>query len=133
VRSLNSNSAERKAVTMNWKTILITASLAALPAVSASAQSTTYHQRHSVEARDSRQQARINKGVADGQITPRGAAAADAHQSQLNAEQSKMRAADNGHLTAQDRHTIARQQNRTSQRIYNRNHNAATDPGVAPK
>ena len=133
MRSPNSNSAERKAVTMNWKTILITASLAALPAVSASAQSTTYHQRHSVDARDSRQQARINKGVADGQITPRGAAAADAHQSQLNAEQSKMRAADNGHLTAQDRHTIARQQNRTSQRIYNRNHNAATDPGVAPK
>ena len=133
MRSPNSNSAERKAVTMNWKTILITASLAALPAVSASAQSTTYHQRHSVDARDFRQRARINKGVADGQITPRGAAAADAHQSKLNAEQSKMRAADNGHLTAQDRHTIARQQNRTSQRIYNRNHNAATDPGVAPK
>lgn len=117
---------------MNWKTILIAASLAALPAASALAQSTTYHQRHSVNDRDSRQQARIN-GVADGQITPRGAAAADAHQSHLNAEQSKMRAADNGHLTAQDRHTIARQQDRTSQRIYNRNHNAATDPGVAPK
>ena len=118
---------------MNWKAILIAASLVALPASSALAQRTTYHQRHSVNARDARQQARINKGVADGQITPKGAAAADAHQAHLNAEQSNMRAADNGHLTAQDRHTIARQQNRTSQRVYDRNHNAATDPGVAPR
>jgi hypothetical protein len=130
---LSKNPSEGKVVIMKWKSILIAAAPLALHVVSASAQSTTYHQRHSVNARDSRQQARINKGVADGQITPRGAAAADAHQSHLNAEQSKMRAADSGHLTAQDRHTIARQQDRTSQRIYNRNHNAATDPGVAPK
>jgi hypothetical protein len=118
---------------MNWKATLIAASLVALTASSALAQSTTYEQRHSVNARDAHQQSRINKGVADGQITPKGAAAADAHQSHLNAEQSRMRASDNGHLTAQDRHTIARQQDRTSQRIYNRNHNAATDPGVPPR
>jgi hypothetical protein len=118
---------------MNLKSLAIAASLVAIPAASALAQQTTYHQRHSVNARDARQQARINKGVADGQITPKGAAAADAHQAHLNAEQSNMRAADGGHLTTQDRHTLARQQNRTSQRVYDRNHNAATDPGVPPR
>ena len=118
---------------MDLKALVVAASLVVVPASSAFSQQTTYHQRHSINARDARQQARINKGVADGQITPKGAAAADAHQAHLNAEQSRMRAADNGHLTAQDRHKIARQQDRTSQRIDTRNHNAATDPGVPPQ
>ena len=118
---------------MNSRTILIAASFVTFSLASVLAQSTTYQQRHSINARDTRQQNRINKGVADGQITPKGAAAADAHQAHLNAEQSKMRAADGGHLTAQDRHTIAQQQDRTSQHIYDRNHNGATDPGVAPR
>ena len=118
---------------MNLKVLIIAASLVIVPASTLVAQNTTYDQRHSVNARDSRQQARINKGVADGQITPKGAAAAESHQAHLNAEQSNMRAADNGHLTAQDRHKVARQQDRTSQRLYDRNHNGATDPGVAPR
>lgn len=108
--------------------ILIGASMPALYA-----QQTTSNQRHSINSRDARQQARINKGVADGQITPKGAAAADAHQNKINSEESSMRAADNGHLTATDRHKIARQQDRTSQRIDQRNHNGATDPGVPPR
>ena len=118
---------------MTLKTLALTAALVALPSTTMLAQHTTYHQRHSVNARDARQQARINRGVADGQITPRGAAAADAHQARLNQEQANMRTADNGHLTRQDRHRLARQQDRTSQRIHNRNHNAATDPGVPPR
>ncbi len=117
---------------MNLKCLIVAVSLGAIPAASALAQQTTYKQRHTVNARDARQQARINKGVADGQITPKGAAAADVHQARLNSEQSNMRAADGGHLTSQDRHKLARQQDRTSQRIYDRNHNAATDPGVPP-
>lgn len=118
---------------MNFKSLLIAASLVAIPASSALAQRTTYKQRHSINARDARQQSRINKGVADGQITPKGAAAADAHQAHLNAEESRMRASDGGHLTARDRHKLARQQDRTSQNIYDRNHNRATDPGVRPQ
>lgn len=118
---------------MNLKSLVIAACLVSIPASSVFAQQPTYDQRHSVDARDARQQARINKGVADGQITPKGAAAANAHQAHLNGEQSNMRAADGGHLTIQDRHKLARQQDRTSRRLYNRNHNAATDPGVPPK
>ena len=96
------------------------------------AQSTTYHQRHSIARRSANQQARINKGEADGQITPRGAARADANQARINNEDSRMRSRDNGHLTAADRHRLARQQNRTSRGIYDRNHNGVADPGVTP-
>ena len=112
--------------------IALCAVLAGMPACALQAQ-TTYRQRHSVNARSANQQARINKGVADGQITPRGAAAAEARQGKINSEESSMRASDGGHLTAADRHKLARQQNRASSNIYNRNHNAATDPGVAPR
>ena len=117
---------------MNLRNLLLTATLLALPATSALAQ-TTYSQRHSINARANNQQNRINKGVADGQITPKGAARADANQARIRSEDQNMRAADNGHLTARDRHTLSRQQNRTSQGIYNRNHNGVTDPGVAPR
>ena len=118
---------------MKLQTLFLAVSLVTLPVSSVLAQTTTPEQRHSINARDARQQARINKGVADGQITPKGAAHADAHQAKLNQEQANMRAADNGHLTAADRHKVARQQDRTSQRIDTRNHNAATDPGVPPR
>ncbi len=120
-----------KGIAMTMKTLLIAAALVALPASSAFAQ-TTYHQRHSINARENRQQARIAHGVKDGQITPRGAAAAERTQSRIGTEDRNMRAADGGHLTAQDRHTLARQQNRASKSIYNRNHNQYTDPGVTP-
>ena len=113
------------------RTIALATMIAALPLSSAIAQ-TTYGQRHSIHARQSRQQARINHGVRDGQITPQGAAHAEANQARISSEQHQMRSADGGHLTAQDRHTLSRQQNRTSQGIASRNHNQYTDPGVTP-
>ena len=117
---------------MDLKRILLATSLVALSAFPAVAQKTTYAQRHSIRARQTRQQARIAHGVRDGQITPNGAAHAEANQARISSEQHAMRQADNGHLTAQDRHTLARQQDRTSQGIYERSHNQYTDPGVAP-
>ncbi len=118
---------------MKLSTLIVAASILTLPITGAFAQSTTYHQRHSIRARQSRQQARITHGVRDGQITPNGAAHAERNQARISSEEHSMRSADNGHLTAQDRHTLARQQDRTSRGIYDRNHNQATDPGVAPK
>lgn len=118
---------------MNLKNLVIASSLLVLPATAALAQHTTYHQRHSINARQNNQQARIAHGVQDGQITPHGAAVAERNQGRIAREEGNMRQADGGHLTAQDRHTLARQQDRTSQGIYTRNHNAATDPGVTPR
>jgi hypothetical protein len=117
---------------MNLRTLLLATSVAALTATAASAQ-TTYNERHSINARERNQQARIDHGVRDGQITPRGAAAAERNQARISSEEHSMRRADNGHLTAGDRHTLARQQNAASRGIYDRNHNQYTDPGVRPK
>ena len=116
---------------LNLKHLVFAASLIALPAISLTAQ-TTYKQRHSIAARSANQQARINKGVADGQITPKGAARADANQNRINSEEARMRARDNGHLTAADHHSLAREENAASRGIYDRNHNRVTDPGVVP-
>ena len=118
---------------MTKLSVILAASLLAFPLSSAFAQTTSYHQRHTIAARSGRQQARIAHGEADGQITPKGAAHAEANQNRINSEDSRMRSRDNGHLTASDRHRLARQQNRTSRGIYDRNHNAATDPGVTPR
>ena len=118
---------------MKLTTLLLTASLMTGTVFAAGAQQTTDAQRHSIKARQSNQQARIAHGVRDGQITPKGAARAENHQAKISSEQHQMRASDNGHLTAQDRHTLARQQDRTSKGIYDRNHNKYTDPGVPPK
>ncbi len=132
-RDRRPHSSERKARTaMNLKHLLLAATLVSLPASAAMAQ-TTYHQRHSIHARQRHQQARINRGVRDGQITPRGAARAENQQNRIDAREDRMRANDGGHLTAQDRHRLAREQDRSSRGIYDRNHNGYTDPGVAPR
>lgn len=118
---------------MNLKSLIVAVSLTVLPAAGMFAQQTTYRQRHSINQRSANQQARINKGVADGQITPGGAARAEANQARIGNQDARMRARDGGHLTAADRHKLAREQDRTSRGIYNRNHNGVTDPGVAPR
>ena len=118
---------------MKFMTVLLSVSLLCVPAAGAFAQQTTHTQRHSIRARQSKQQARIAHGVKDGQITPKGASRAQANQAKISSEEHSMRSSDNGHLTAHDRHTLARQQDRTSQGVYDRNHNQATDPGVTPK
>lgn len=117
---------------MDIKHLLLAATLVALPASSLLAQGTTYNERHSIAQRQANQQARINHGVRDGQITPGGAAAAERTQNHIAREDERMRSRDGGRLTAADRHRLARQQNRASRNIYNRNHNAVADRGVVP-
>lgn len=117
---------------MNIKTLLLAASLVAIPATNVFAQ-TTYSERHHIAARKGDQQARIAQGVHSGQLTPHETAHLEHQEAGINREERGMRAQDNGHLTAQDRHTLARQQNQESARIYRDKHNAATDPGVPPR
>jgi hypothetical protein len=117
---------------MNIKHILLAASLIAVPASAALAQ-TTHSERHHIAARKGDQQARIAQGVRSGQLTPREAGRAEHQEAGINREERGMRAQDNGHLTTQDRHTLARQQNQESRRIYNQKHDAQTDPGVRPR
>ncbi len=114
------------------KPLILAAALTALPATTLFAQ-TTYHQRHTVNDRRNDQQSRIKQGEASGQITNRGANNLEAHQHAIHSQERTDRAANGSHLTSQDRHQLAREQNRQSQRVYRDKHNAATQPGVAPR
>ncbi len=112
--------------------LALSAALTVLPASMLFAQ-TTYDQRHDVNNRRANEQSRIKQGEASGQITQKGANNLEAHQRAIHNQEHADRAADGGHLTAQDRHQLARKQNRQSQRVYRDKHNAATQPGVAPR
>ncbi len=114
------------------KHLALAAALSALPASTLLAQ-TTYNQRHTVNDRRGDQQSRIKQGEASGQITQKGASNLEAHQHAIHGQEKADRAANGGHLTAQNRHQLAREQNRQSQRVYRDKHNAATQPGVAPR
>ena len=73
-------------------------------------------------------QDRIAQGVKSGQLTAGETARLETKESALNQEERDMRKLDNGKLTAQDRRTINRQQNRLSRNIYRDKHNNRRQP-----
>jgi hypothetical protein len=79
-----------------------------------------------IEQRKDNQQERIASGVQSGQLTAGETQRLETGEAALNREESNMRAADNGHLSAADRATLTRQQNRLSDRIYDDKHDART-------
>lgn len=68
--------------------------------------------------------ARINQGVASGQLTPREAARLRAHKRHIRHEVNRMRMRNGGTLTPRQRARIRRQENRLSHHIYRHKHNA---------
>lgn len=115
---------------MKFHHFLAAATLLAVPV--ASFAQTTYNERHHIQARKGYQQDRIARGAESGQLTPGETRHIEHQEHAINHEERAMRAQDNGHLTASDRHTLARQQNQESRRIYRDKHNLRTDPGVPP-
>ena len=113
---------------MKLQKFALLAALTVLP-LSAIAQ-TTYGERHDINGRKENQQDRIAQGDRSGQLTPRETAHLERQEGRINHEEHAMRRADGGHLTAADRHTLARQQNRESARIYRDKHNVRRDPGA---
>jgi len=79
-----------------------------------------------INQRKENQQDRIGQGVQSGQLTAGETARLETKESALNHEERDMRKLDNGKLTAQDRRTINRQQNRLSRNIYRDKHNKRT-------
>ena len=92
-----------------------------------------FAQKSEVGKRAENQQDRIAQGVKSGRLTPGETAHLEHQEAGINKEERGMRAQDNGHLTAQDRSTLNKQQNVESKRIYKDKHNDVTDPGVTPK
>jgi len=80
-----------------------------------------------VNAREQRQQDRIAQGVHSGQMTPGETARAEHNEARINHQVNQDRAANGGHLTAQEHHQVEHEQNRESRQIYNEKHNAKTD------
>src|SRR5258708_38761012 len=89
----------------------------AVPAFSQSATPTNTPA-PTIQQRKENQQDRIATGVQSGQLTASETSKLEKKEAGLNKEESNMRKADDGHLTAGDRATLNRQQNRLSNNIY---------------
>jgi hypothetical protein len=75
-----------------------------------------------INGRKENQQDRIAQGVQSGSLSPSETARLESKQASINRQEHNMRAADNGHLTAQDRATLNRRQNRQSKAIFAAKH-----------
>ena len=80
----------------------------------------------SIAQRKDNQQDRIANVVQSGELTAGETKRLETSEAGLNREESNMRAADDGHLTAADRAKLTNQQNHLSNRIYDDKHNANT-------
>ncbi|CAN5641985.1 hypothetical protein BH10CYA1_BH10CYA1_13890 [soil metagenome] len=77
--------------------------------------------RWGVNARENRQQKRIYNGVANGSLTQHEAARMEKQQLKLAQREARMRQSGNG-LSSNERAKLEREENRTSQNIYNQKH-----------
>ncbi|MDO7849953.1 hypothetical protein Q5H92_26575 [Hymenobacter sp. M29] len=73
-----------------------------------------------VNARQARQEARINRGVATGQLNAREAARLQGREAGLQAEKRAMKA--DGVVTPQERQDLRRTENRNSRAIHRQKH-----------
>jgi hypothetical protein len=74
------------------------------------------------------QQDRIAQGIKSGQLRPGETAKLENQQQGINRTVSGMRQANGGKLTQADKAAVNQQQNKASQNIYNKKHNAARAP-----
>jgi len=81
--------------------------------------------RWGVNARETRQQNRIYNGVANGSLTRREAGRMEKQQQQLARREARMRQSGGG-LSYNERAKLEREENRTSQNIYNQKHDGQT-------
>src|SRR5271169_3768982 len=86
-----------------------------------------------VGQRQSNQQARIAQGVKSGQLTAGETAKLENQQKGINQQVKADRAANGGKLTPGEKTQVNKEQNAASKNIYNKKHNAKTQPGAKPK
>ena len=105
--------------------LIAVAAIALLSAASAFAQDKVPgHPRvNEVDQRLDNQQQRIDKGVADGQITAAQAARDEKHDANIAERESADEAKNGGHLTRGEQHRLNRSLNHNSHRIHRQRHN----------
>lgn len=89
----------------------------------AAAQTPPVKREGEIQKRKERQQTRIGQGVANGSLTAKEAAQLEHKQVKLNKEIRHDRKVNGGNLTNKEKNQINRQQNRTSETIYDKKHN----------
>lgn len=83
-----------------------------------------------VGQRRENQQDRIAQGIRSGQLTAGETAKLENQQRAINHQVRADRAANDGKLTAQEKAQINKEQTQASRNIYNKKHNARTQPGT---
>ena len=94
----------------------------ALPAVAQNTTTTT-PTAQTIQQRKENQQDRIGQGVKSGELTAGETTNLEKKEADINHEEHKMAAADDGKLTSADKAKITRQQNQLSKQIYHDKHN----------
>jgi hypothetical protein len=91
---------------------------------------TAHYGNHEVGQRRENQQDRIAQGIKSGQLTAGETAKLENQQKNINKQVAADRAGNGGKLTAGEKAQVNREQNKASKNIYNKKHNAKTQPGT---
>ena len=86
-----------------------------------------------VGQRQENQQDRIAQGIKSGQLTAGETAKLENQQKGINQQVKADRAANGGKLTTGEKQQVNKEQNAASKNIYNKKHNAKTQPQAKPK
>jgi CRISPR/Cas system-associated endoribonuclease Cas2 len=77
-----------------------------------------------IQKREQNQEKRIQQGVQSGQLTPKEAGKLEARQAKIKQDEERMKA--DGKLTRAERKRLKKEQNRASNKIYDKKHNEKT-------
>ena len=91
---------------------------------------TAHYGNNEVGQRRENQQDRIAQGIKSGQLTAGETAKLEKQQTAINHQVAADRAANGGKLTPAEKAQVNKEQNRASKNIYNKKHNARTQPGT---
>jgi len=91
---------------------------------------TAHYGNNEVGQRRENQQDRIAQGIKSGQLTAGETAKLENQQKNINKQVAADRAANGGKLTAGEKAQVNKEQNKASKNIYNKKHNASTQPGT---
>ena len=91
---------------------------------------TAHYGNNEVGQRRENQQDRIAQGIKSGQLTAGETAKLENQQRGINQQVRADRAANGGKLTAGEKAQVNKEQNKASKNIYNKKHNANTQPGT---
>ena len=91
---------------------------------------TAHYGNNAVGQRRENQQDRIAQGIKSGQLTAGETAKLENQQKGINQQVKADRAANGGKLTQGEKKQINKEQNAASKNIYNKKHNARTQPGT---